>query len=82
MPQTLSDDGASFGFSANVSRRMRANHGANPKGSKEGAKHERRTDSISHPRDRVADFDLGTQQNMELRMTFHLRLKSTMNRGL
>ena len=27
---------ASFGFSANVSRRMRANHGANPKGSKEG----------------------------------------------
>jgi hypothetical protein len=31
---TLSDDGASFGFSANVSRRMRANHGANPKGSK------------------------------------------------
>ena len=36
MPQTLSDDGASFGFSANVSRRMRANHGANPKGSKEG----------------------------------------------
>jgi hypothetical protein len=33
---TLTDDGASFGFSANVSRRMRANHGANPKGSKEG----------------------------------------------
>src|SRR5262249_10162320 len=32
---TLSDHGASFGFSANVSRRMRANHGANPKGSKE-----------------------------------------------
>ena len=36
MPHTLSDHGASFGFSANVSRRMRANHGANPKGSKEG----------------------------------------------
>jgi hypothetical protein len=33
---TLSDHGASFGFSANVSARMRANHGANPKGSKEG----------------------------------------------
>jgi hypothetical protein len=32
----IGDDGASFGFSANVSRRMRANHGANPKGSKEG----------------------------------------------
>jgi hypothetical protein len=30
----------------------------------------------------VADFDLGTQQNMELRMAFHLKLKSTMNRGL
>jgi hypothetical protein len=36
MPLTLSDHGASFGFSANVSRRMRANHGANPKGSKKG----------------------------------------------
>ena len=36
MPQTLGDDGAPFGFSANVSRRMRANHGANPKGSEEG----------------------------------------------
>jgi ribose 5-phosphate isomerase RpiB len=36
MPQAVSDDGASFGFSANVSRRMRANHGANPKGNKEG----------------------------------------------
>jgi len=33
---TLSDHRASFDFSANVSRRMRANHGANPKGSKEG----------------------------------------------
>jgi len=30
----------------------------------------------------VADFDLGTHQNMELGMTFHLRLKSTMNRGV
>ena len=30
------DDRASLGFSANVSRRMRANHGANPKGSREG----------------------------------------------
>jgi len=28
--------GASFGLSANVSRRMRANHGTNPKGNKEG----------------------------------------------
>jgi hypothetical protein len=30
----------------------------------------------------MADFDLVTQQNMELRMTFQLSLKSTMNRGL
>ena len=45
-------------------------------------KHERRTDSSSQLRGRVADFDLGTQQNVELRMTFHLRLKSMMNRGL
>jgi hypothetical protein len=30
----------------------------------------------------VADFDLVTQQNMELRMTFQLSLKSTMKRGL
>jgi len=44
-----------------VSRRMRANNGANPKGSKD----ERSTDSSSHPHGRVADFDLGTQQNME-----------------
>jgi hypothetical protein len=41
-------------------------------------KHERRTDSCSHPRGGVADFNLGTQQNMELGMTFHLTLKSTM----
>jgi len=45
-------------------------------------KDERRTESSSYPHDCVADFDLGTQQNMELRMTFHLRLKSTMNHGL
>ena len=45
-------------------------------------KDERRTDSSSHPHGRVADFDLVTQQNMELRMTFQLSLKSTMNRGL
>ena len=33
----LSDHGgASFGFSANVSRRRRVNQGANPKGGKEG----------------------------------------------
>ena len=31
------DHGASFGFSANVSRRMRANHDANPKGSRDEA---------------------------------------------
>jgi hypothetical protein len=36
-------------------------------------KDERHTDSNSHPHGRVADFDLGTQQNMELRITFHLR---------
>jgi len=45
-------------------------------------KHERRTDASSHPRGRMADFNLVTQQNMELRMTFQLSLKSTMNRGL
>ena len=44
-------------------------------------KHERRTDSSSHSRGRVADFNFVTQQNVELRMTFHLSLKSTMNRG-
>jgi len=32
----LSDHGASFGFSANVLRRRRANHGANPKAGQEG----------------------------------------------
>ena len=44
--------------------------------------HERRADSSSHPRGRVADFKLGTQQNMEVRMNFHLRLKLAINRGL
>ncbi len=34
--QTALSDQASFGFSANVSRRRRANHGANSKGGKEG----------------------------------------------
>jgi hypothetical protein len=29
-------------------------------------KHERRTDSSSHPRGRVADFNFVTQQNVEL----------------
>jgi hypothetical protein len=47
----------------------------------ERTKDERRTDSSSHPHRGMADFDLGTQQNME-RMTFHLRPNSTMNRGL
>ena len=46
------------------------------------AMHERRADSSSHPRGRVADFNLGTQQNMEVRMNFHLRLKLAINRGL
>jgi hypothetical protein len=44
-------------------------------------KHERRTDSSSHSRGRVADFNFVTQQNVELRMTFHLSLKSTMKRS-
>jgi len=30
----------------------------------------------------MADFDVVTQQNMELRMTFQLSVESTMNRGL
>ena len=48
---------------------MRANEGANPKGSKEGTKHERRTNASSHSRGRVADFNFVTQQNVELRIT-------------
>jgi len=43
--------------------------------------HERRTDSSSHSRGGVADFNFVTQQNVELRMTFHLSLESTLNRG-
>ena len=43
---------------------------------------ERHTESSSYPHGRVADFDLGTHQNMELRVTFHLRVKSAMNHGL
>ena len=38
-------------------------------------KHERHTDARSHPRGRMADFNLVTQQNMELGMTFQLSLK-------
>jgi hypothetical protein len=30
----------------------------------------------------MADFNVVTQQNMELRMTFQLSLDSTMNRGV
>jgi hypothetical protein len=43
---------------------MRASPGSNPKGSKDGTKDERQADSNSDPHDRVADFDLGAQQNM------------------
>jgi hypothetical protein len=60
---------------------MRANRGANPKGSKKD-EDERYTGASSNPRGRMADFNLVTHQNMELSMTFQLSLKSTMNRGL
>jgi hypothetical protein len=43
-------------------------------------KHERRTDASSHPRGRMADFNLVNQQDVEPRASGSL--KSTMNRGL
>ena len=58
---------------------MRANHDANPKGSKKD-EDERYTGASSNPRGRMADFNLVTQQDMEARASGSL--KSTMNRGL
>ena len=80
MLHTLGDEGASF-----ASRRMSRAGCAQTTvqiRKKVRTKHERRTDFSSHPRGRVADFNLGTQQNMEVRVNFHLRPKLAIDRGL
>jgi hypothetical protein len=43
-------------------------------------KHDRRTDSGSHPRALMAGFTLVTQQDVELRMSFHLSLNRQYHR--